>query len=87
MKPLEEIKKNVLSQIKHVASVRCDNEVEICSLRRRENIKLRTRGGSCPGAKSAYTQVESSSSVRELKDGLGNLMCVQTMFGHLLKED
>lgn len=86
MRTFEEIKQDILEQISNVASARCDSTVAACSLRRRENIKSRTRGGSCPGAKSVYTQVDSASSIREVKDSLGSLMCVQTMFGDILKE-
>lgn len=86
MSSFKEVKQNVLDQISNVASARCDSMAAACSLRRRENIKSRTRGGSCPGAKSVCDDVGGASSIRELKDSLGNLMCVQTMFGHILKE-
>lgn len=85
MSSFEEVKKDVLSQIEHVASVRCDDQIKICSLRQL-NTKARLRGGSCPGAKSIYNQVDGASSIREVKDSLGSLMCVQTMFGDILKE-
>lgn len=87
MSSFEEVKQNVLEQISNVASARCDSTVAACSLRRRENTRSRTRGGDCPGAKSIYNEIDSAPSIREVKDNLGNLTCVQTMFGHLLKED
>ncbi|MDD5626939.1 MAG: hypothetical protein PHW01_02965 [Patescibacteria group bacterium] len=86
MRSFDEVKQDILSQIEHVASVRCDSTVAACSLRRRENIKFRISGGSCPGAKSVCDDVEGASSIQGLKDSLGSLMCVQTMFGDILKE-
>ncbi|TSC52831.1 MAG: hypothetical protein CEO40_194 [Parcubacteria group bacterium LiPW_72] len=86
MRSFDEVKQDVLSQIEHVASARCDSTVATCSLRRRENMRSRTKGGSCPGAKSVFDDVKDVSSLQELKDNLDNLMCVQTMFGHILKE-
>ncbi|MFA4880190.1 MAG: hypothetical protein WC650_01000 [Candidatus Doudnabacteria bacterium] len=85
MSSFEEVKQNVLEQINHLVSVSCDNQIKICSLRQL-NTNARFRGGSCPGAKSVCDDVEGTSSIQGLKDSLGSLMCVQTMFGHILKE-